>query len=310
MKQLADYKIGENIDTLLLIKGAKKGLTKFNSPYLAITLADKSGEISAMLWNVQDDDIEQVVPGKGLQVVGTISKYQDKKQINIDSWFVTELSEDDYSNLVKSAPVSGTKLYKEIYKVAETISNKGIRIIVTNILEKYAKDFVTFPAARGMHHAYTSGLAYHTWSILQLAQAVAEQYEVLNKDLLYAGVILHDIGKIKEYTGAVDTQVTLEGKLKGHISIMSEEVREVGTELNVDEETILLLQHMVLSHHGKLEWASPVVPHLIEAEVLHMLDNVDAKLDAVKSSLANVEPGTFSEPVRALGNRSFYKPNL
>ncbi len=155
-----------------------------------------------------------------------------------------------------------------------------------------------------------SGLAYHVVSMLRIAKSLAGLYPSLDTDLLYAGVILHDLGKVRELSGPIDTTYTVEGKLLGHISIMSNELTEAAKELGIEGEEVLVLQHLILSHHGKGEWGSPKAPAIREAEVLHMIDNVDAKINMMDRALERVQPGTFSERIKPLDNRSFYKPGF
>ena len=155
-----------------------------------------------------------------------------------------------------------------------------------------------------------SGLAYHVVSMLDLAKAIAMLYPSLNKDLLYAGVILHDLGKVMELSGPVSTVYTVEGNLLGHITIMITEIGKAADELDIKAEEIMILQHLVLSHHGKAEWGSPKPPLVREAEVLHYIDNIDAKINMMDRALEKVNPGEFTERVFALDNRSFYKPTF
>src|SRR5690625_4315052 len=146
--------------------------------------------------------------------------------------------------------------------------------------------------------------------MLQIAKGLCDIYPKLNKDLLYAGIILHDIGKIHELSGAVATSYTVEGTLLGHISIMVGEIKEVAAQLKIEGEEVLILQHLVLSHHGIPEWGSPKPPLVMEAEILHYIDLIDAKVNMLTRALDKTKPGEFTERVFALDNRSFYKPTF
>ena len=139
---------------------------------------------------------------------------------------------------------------------------------------------------------------------------MCERYPSLNRDLLYGGIILHDIGKVTELSGPIGTTYTLEGNLVGHISIMVSEIQQTAASLDIEGEEVTVLQHMVLSHHGKGEWGSPKPPMIREAEVLHIIDSLDAKMQMLDRALATTEEGTFSDRVFALDNRSFYKPSF
>ena len=143
--------------------------------------------------------------------------------------------------------------------------------------------------------------------MLDLAKSISALYPSINKDLLYAGIILHDLGKTIELSGPIATEYTLEGKLLGHISIIQTDIVEAGKKHNVSNETITLLQHMVLSHHGKLEYGSPVLPLILEAEVMFLIDNMDSKIVMINKALKDVETGGHSARVMGLDGRSFYK---
>lgn len=146
--------------------------------------------------------------------------------------------------------------------------------------------------------------------MLKLSEAICDLYPTLNRDLLYAGVILHDIGKVIELSGPVGTMYTVEGNLLGHISIMVNEIGQAANELKIEGEEVMLLQHLVLSHHGKEEWGSPKKPMIQEAEILHYIDNIDAKMNMLTRALDKTKPGEFTERLFPLDNRSFYKPMI
>ena len=177
-------------------------------------------------------------------------------------------------------------------------------------MKKYQDQLIIFPAATKNHHDYASGLIDHVVSMLKLSSAICDLYPTLNRDLLYSGVILHDIGKVIELSGPVGTMYTVEGNLLGHISIMVNEIGLAATELKIEGEEVMLLQHLVLSHHGKEEWGSPKKPMIQEAEMLHYIDNIDAKMNMLKRALDKTQPGEFTERLFPLDNRSFYKPTL
>ncbi len=176
-------------------------------------------------------------------------------------------------------------------------------------MQKHHEAFFTFPAAKTNHHAFAGGLSFHTLSILRLAKSVVEQYEGINAPLLYAGTILHDLGKTEELSGPVSTSYTVAGNLIGHISLVDGEIVAACQTLKLDseQEDVLLLRHVVLAHHGMLEYGSPVTPHVLEAEILHRLDEMDASIMMIQGALAHTKPGEFSEKVFGLDKRNFYK---
>jgi len=178
------------------------------------------------------------------------------------------------------------------------------------MIKKYQPEILVFPAASKNHHDYASGLLDHVVSMLRLGKAICDLYPTLNKDLIYSGIILHDIGKVKELSGPIATTYTIEGNLLGHISIMVDEIGQAAKELEIDGEEVTILKHIVLSHHGKEEWGSPKKPMIQEAEILHYIDNVDAKMNMLTRALSKTKPGEFTERLFALDNRSFYKPTF
>lgn len=212
------------------------------------------------------------------------------------------------SDLVPSAEKSKEDLMDELMEFFFEMKNPQIQRITRHLIKKHQEAFMMYPAATRNHHDYVSGLLDHVVSMLKLSKAVADLYPTLNKDLLYSGVILHDIGKVIELSGPVAAHYTVEGNLLGHISIMVTEISKAADELEVTGEEVMLLQHMVLSHHGKEEWGSPKRPMLPEAEMLHYIDNIDAKMNMLNRAMSKTEPGTFSERIFPLENRSFYKP--
>ena len=146
--------------------------------------------------------------------------------------------------------------------------------------------------------------------MLRIANAICELYPSLNKDLLFSGITLHDLGKTIELSGPVVPEYTVEGKLLGHISISQAIIKETADEMHISGEEVVLLQHMILAHHGKNEYGSPVLPQIKEAEVLYLIDNMDARINMLDKALETVEPGSFSKRVFALENRAFYKPKI
>ncbi|GAA3330076.1 hypothetical protein GCM10020331_081140 [Ectobacillus funiculus] len=187
------------------------------------------------------------------------------------------------------------------------MSNPNIQRITRHLLKKISRCLFDYPAATKNHHEFISGLAYHVVSMLDLAKAIASLYPSLDKDLLYAGVILHDLGKVIELSGPISTSYTVEGNLLGHISIMVSEIAKAAEELNIQGEEIVILQHLVLSHHGKAEWGSPKPPLVREAEVLHYIDNLDAKNEYDGSCVKSCQAWRVYGPnFFALDQRAFF----
>lgn len=310
-KGITQRAVGETIDEFLLIKQSVKGVTTTGNPFMSLVLQDKSGDIEAKLWDTKDEHEKQFAAETIVRVGGEIHNYRGKNQLRIKSIRPAKPEENQsIGDLLPASEKSTEELSEEIMQYLFEMENPQIQRITRQILKKHQQNVLTFPAATRNHHDYVSGLADHVVSMLRLGKALLGIYPTLNKDLLYAGIILHDIGKVFELSGPIATTYTVEGNLLGHISIMVTEISKTADELEIEGEEVMLLQHMVLSHHGKEEWGSPKRPMIKEAEMLHYIDNIDAKMSMLDRALEKTKPGEFSERIFPLENRSFYNPKI
>ncbi len=310
-KQLYDYAMNDRVELYLLIKTAEEKTTRNGKLFISFTFQDRSGEMIGNHWDATTEDVERFQEGRVVYLEGKRDEYKGTPQLRIQTLRLADDSEPNNPELyVKRAPLKKEEMIDYLNKVIFEITNPTMNRIVRELMNRYQKKFFQSPAAKANHHAFYGGLAYHTVTMLKIARSLAEIYPSLNKSLLFSGLILHDLGKVIELTGPTATQYTLEGNLVGHIVIISEEITKVCQALSIDDksEDVLLLKHMVLAHHGKLEYGSPVRPQLKEAEILHQIDMIDATMNMVDSTLEKVEPGSFSNQVWALDNRRFYKP--
>lgn len=304
IKELYDGYKGE---LKAMIISVNRGVTAKGAPYLSFVFQDKSGSIDAKYWNVSEELLHRFEPGMLVVMSGDVLCHQKQLQFRVQQ--MKELDETaDVADYVKEGPVSQQELRENIQLYIDDITNTVMKQLVCGILQDHEKDFFEYPAATRNHHDFFSGLATHVLGMLQLAEQLCHLYPLLDKDLLYSGVILHDVGKTVELSGAIVSEYTTQGKLLGHISIMQAEVLAKAKELCVeDSEETMLLRHMILSHHGVYEYGSPVLPMVPEAEMLHMIDNIDARMNTLSKSLEPVQDGGFTQRVFALENRSFYK---
>jgi 3'-5' exoribonuclease len=311
MKGITHYDVGETIELYLLIKQVTKGTTNTGKPFLTIIFQDKSGEMEAKLWDASETDEKSFQPETIVKVAGDIQSYRGRSQLKIKK-IRPAASSDGFkiSDFLETAPLSIEEMIEKITQYIFEMQNPNIQRITRHLLNKYQKPFLEYPAATKNHHEFVSGLAFHVVSMLDLSKAIGTLYPSLDRDLLYAGVILHDLGKVMELSGPTSTTYTIEGNLLGHITIMVNEIGKAADELGIEGEEVMVLKHLVLSHHGKAEWGSPKPPLIKEAEMLHYIDNVDAKMNMLDRTLKRVKPGEFSERVFALDNRSFYKPTF
>lgn len=306
IKDLRDFIDRECRIDVAIVVNVTEGKSSKGSKYLSLTLQDSTGTIEAKKWEVSPSDeatlaLKKVVCIEGYPLIYNGSQLQFKIT---DVEPVSSYNEED---LILTSPVDRKILMERFMNYVDSIEDNSIKTIVSEIvLNKYNK-LLLHPAAKTNHHEYAGGLLHHEVSMLDLAKQIASLYPSINKDLLYGGIILHDLGKIIELSGPIATEYTLKGKLLGHISIIQTDIVEVAKKHNIDDETVTLLQHMILSHHGKLEYGSPVLPLILEAEVMYLIDNMDSKIVMINKALKDVEVGGNSIRVMGLDGRSFYK---
>ena len=307
MKLIKDFVENEKINQPFLVNNVTKGITTKGSNYLNIILQDTSGVIEAKKWEVEANDELIIKVGSIINVEGDILIYKSGFQLRINKVNAISDTELDISQFVPSAPVSRNDLQKLLFEYVEKINNKEVKRVVEEVIKNHYISLSTYPAATKNHHEYASGLLYHTTSMLKVAEALSQIYKV-DTSFLYAGIIMHDIGKTIELSGPILPKYTMAGKLLGHISIINAEIAKVCEQLGVNGETSVLLQHMILSHHGQYEFGSPVLPMTKEAELLHFIDNIDSRMNAIDKALASIEEGEFTSRQFALEDRNFYKP--
>lgn len=299
----------DRFEGFLLVKAAEKRLNKNNEPYLDITLSDNTGDINAKVWNCDDTPPP---PGSVLKVRGSVTEYNKRLQFKIDRYRETGGQDQvDLSELVAAAPRPAGEMLDEIMAVIEGMENPVVKAITAEMIKRAGEKLHYYPAAQSMHHAERSGLLHHLTDMIRVARAILPCYPYLDSDLLLAGVILHDLGKLTEMLsdslGNV-SEYSKEGLLLGHLVTGVAEVRSAAQSLGypADEEYALLLEHMILSHHGVPEYGSPRRPLFPEAEVLSQLDDLDAKLNEMQAALRRTRQGEFSDRIFALDRRVYH----
>lgn len=297
-------------DGFLMIKTADKKTTAKGMPYLDLMLCDKTGEISAKLWDYKEEIQGLFSAGDIVKIRGTVNQYNGVDQLRIEKIRKAVLSDDvDPADFVPSADISGDAMYDELIKIASGLSDEDIKAIVLKIYADYKEKLTFWPAAFRLHHAIRGGLLYHTLSIVRLAEGVCKIYPSVNRDLLIAGAMLHDVAKTDEFVvsnSGTASGYSLEGNLVGHLAKGAMIIGKVAEELGVSDETKFLLQHMVLSHHGEPEFGAAVRPMFLEAELLCELDLMDARIYELTEAIGNVPTGEYTNKMWALDNRKFY----
>lgn len=311
MKKLRELAVDEEFQMYTLIKSADVRMAKNGKTFIAFTFQDTSGTIDGKFWDASAQEVERFVAGRVVVLSGKREVYQGNPQVKITQLRLAKPEEPlDPTLYMERAPMKKEEMETEINQTLFEITNPHWNRIVRFLLTKYQKEFFDYPAAKRNHHAYASGLAYHTTSMLRLGKSIVKEYPELNAALLYAGIILHDLGKVLELNGAMSTEYTLAGNLVGHLVLVNEEITKACIALKIEDhnEDVVVLRHMVLSHHGLLEYGSPVRPRIMEAEILHQIDNLDASMQMLLTSIRQTEPGEYTDRIFGMDNRSFYVP--
>ncbi len=293
-----------------LIKTVEKKLTAKGVPYLDLVLADNSGEISAKLWDYKETPSNQFKVFDFVKVRGSYVPFNDVIQFRVER-IRPVMPEDNVAieDYVPSACLTGEIMLAEIEKVIDSFNDEELKTLVRAVVSEYREKLLYWPAAKNLHHAVRSGLLMHTLSILRLAKCVCSIYRFVNYDLLCSGAILHDIAKIEEMQASVTgiaAEYTVKGNLLGHLVMGAMCVDRIGRELGISEETLTLVEHMLISHHGTPEFGAAKLPMFIEAELLSQLDLIDARLYEMHSAVEAVDEGAFTPRQWALENRNLY----
>ena len=304
---IVDLKDGMRVEEQFLVGSASKSVSNTGAFYLTLELRDASGTISGKKWEVVGNDEELFVAGNVVLISGEVVKYRDNLQLKVLKGSLVPAELIDFNSLLTPPPVPREELEKRFKNYVESIKDKDCRALLDYFINKFSSKLFIYPAGVSVHHEYSSGLLTHLTSMAELGDFLANKYQPVNRDLLITGILLHDIGKVIELEGPVVYHYTVEGKLLGHISIMVSEIRKAAEELNIKNETPLLLEHMVLSHHDKPEFGSPVPPLTKEALLLTLIDNMDSKMAIVTKALETVNPGEFTQKIYPLDGRMFYK---
>ena len=300
------------LEGFCLLKTVEQKTTAKGQPYLDMTLMDASGDINAKFWDFRPEAQGPFAPNDLVKVRGTLSVYNGVDQLRVERMrAANEKDNIRMEDFVPSAPRPGAEMLADLRAVVDGFTDRALKALVASVLDEREAQLLYWPAAYRLHHAVRGGLLWHTLSILRLAQAVAAQYTSVNADLLFAGVILHDIEKLSEFdvpaTGLA-AGYTLKGNLVGHLVGGAVYLEQKAKEAALPPETLILLQHMLISHHGEPEFGAAMRPMFLEAELLAQLDLLDARVNEVEAALHGVQPGEFSNKIWALDNRKFYKP--
>lgn len=307
-KFINEFKEGDKINAELLLVNFTKGVSNAGAPYISLVLQDNTGAIEAKKWDIKDVDLQMLIIGHVYLFNADVIDYRGTLQLKIAGIQEVEQNSIDYTKFCLPAPIKREDMINRLNGYLRSFKDEDIKKIVNYLVENHYNDFINFPAAVRNHHEHLSGLLYHTLSMADIGDFLASYYDDVDRDMLIAGIILHDVGKTIELSGPIATRYTLEGRLIGHLVICANEIHEAAIKLNIDKEKAILLEHMILAHHGEKEYGSPVVPMTKEAFMLHAIDDLDAKMNMISKGLNGIAEGEFSPRLIAFDGQNFYKP--
>ncbi len=287
-KDLVELQTGESINHYFILAKIEERSTKNGKPFLNLELRDKSMVVSAKVWDGFQDFVKSAEAGKIVKVVGQMEEYNNTPQVRVNS--IRLVNENDKVSTNDFMPKSSRNfetMVKELETRIDAIKNTDLKTLVKKILsgDKYEK-YKQVPAGKAWHHAYIHGLLEHTLEIIRICDLMSDIHPEINRDLLACGAILHDFGKTEELNFETNFDYTDKGKLLGHIVIAAMEIEKAADTIkDFPSQLKEQLLHLVLSHQGKLEQASPVVPKTLEAVALYHADELSAKTNAYKNAI-------------------------
>ena len=298
------------VDGFCLVKSVEVKTSSKGDTYLDFTLGDSTGEINGKLWRYNVAEHGEYKANDLVKIRGTITQYNGADQLRIERIRTTIDSDNVHiEDFVRTSGYSSEQMYDELMNIANGFTDNNLKLLVTTMLSDNRENLLFWPAAFKLHHALRGGLLMHTLSIVRLCEGVCGVYPFIDRELLLAGAILHDISKIDEFDvneAGVADGYTIEGNLLGHLAMGATKIDKYAEKLGVDRRVSVLLQHMILSHHGEPEFGAAVRPMFIEAEVLSELDLMDARIFEMREAVQGAQPNDFSSRVWALDNRKLF----
>jgi len=307
---IKDMTIGDQIKGFFLLQDAYLKTTLAGKSFLSMVLSDSSGTIDAQIWDYTGP-ITQKEIGAVVNIRGTVSEFKGTLQITVDRLRIAN-SNDQYaiSDLVPTAPIDAAAAWQKLQEIVDTIEDQDYAEVCREMLKRYGEKVKSIPAAKSVHHGFLNGLLMHTVYMLQTADFFAGMYEaVIDRSLLIAGTLLHDFAKCEEFTTStlgLVTDYSMKGQLLGHPVMGAHEVAGIASSLNIPEEKSVLLQHLILSHHGEPEFGAAVRPMCAEGEMLAYIDKIDSRMEIYRETLAEIPAGEFSGRIFALERRIYH----
>ncbi|MBL7179865.1 MAG: HD domain-containing protein [Pseudomonadota bacterium] len=306
---IKDFKPGDFIDDIFVLAEKTVAQKRDGNKYLNIILADKTGSIKGVVWDNVDRIAAGLSSGDVVGVQATVNEYKGTAQLVIKNMTAGPAEAVDPAEFLPATRLDIENMFERFLKIAASLKDGHLKALLDAFLsdEEFVRKFKTAPAAKKMHHAYLGGLLEHTLSMATLAEKIAGHYSGIDRDLLIAGAMLHDIGKTRELEYTFKIDYSDQGRLLSHIVIGLEMIEaKLSKIIDFPEERKLLLKHMIVSHHGTQEFGSPEPPKTVEAVLLNYIDEMDSKVKGIRDFMASEDAGeTWTSFHRLLG-RHFY----
>ncbi len=297
-------------DGFWLVKTADKKANVKGAAYLDMVLCSKDGEINGKLWDYSELIHGVYAPGDLVKIRGSITRFNGNDQLRVEK--IRPVNESDgvsVTDFVPTAEYSGEMMLGQVMNIIASVKDEELKQLTYALVKDREKQLLFWPAAFKLHHAIRGGLLYHTLSIIRLAEGVCKIYPSVDKDLLMCGIIVHDLCKIDEFQispAGLAAGYSVKGELIGHLVMGAVKIEMKAKELGISEDKAMLLQHMVISHHGEPDFGAAVRPMFLEAEILSQLDTLDATIYEITSAVGDVKSGEFTPRQWALDNRKLY----
>jgi len=307
-----NIKVGDFIDDIFMLSEKVLSQKRDGNHYLNLTLTDKTGTLKGVIWDNVDQIASHITSGNFVTIKGTVSEYKGNLQLVVKDMSACDDQSINPSDFLPATRRDVDKMYKRLLHISDSIETGYLKSLMDAFWAdtEFVAKFKSAPAAKKMHHAYLGGLLEHTLSMALLADKIAGHYSGIDRGLLITGAILHDIGKINELEYRIKIDYTDEGRLLSHIVIGVLMVREkIKSLADFPEQAALLIEHMIISHHGSREFGSPEPPKTIEAVLLNYIDEIDAKVNGIREFMESEDPSEAWTSYHRLLERHFFKKN-
>jgi 3'-5' exoribonuclease len=301
---------GDRVDDIFVLSEKILSQKRDGNNFLNVALSDRTGTLKGVMWDHVDQTSARVTSGDFVHIKGGVSEYRGTLQVVIKKMEPFSPDMVDPSDFLPQTSRDIEGMFERLVRITETITTDYLKALIDAFLndKEFVDKFKTAPAAKKMHHAYIGGLLEHTLSMVSLADKIAGHYSGINRDLLLSGAILHDIGKIDEFEYQFKIDYSDKGRLLNHIVIGIKMVDEKLSGIKqFPKDQMLLLKHLIVSHHGTREFGSPEPPKTIEAFLLNYIDEIDSKVNAIRDFIASEDPDETWTSYHRLLERHFYK---